>query len=47
MEKPTSGDIYINDVKISDYDSKTLLQNMSVLFQDFRKYSNPYSSVNY
>ena len=38
MEKPSSGDIYINDIKMSEYDPKVLLQNMSVLFQDFRNY---------
>jgi ABC-type transport system involved in cytochrome bd biosynthesis fused ATPase/permease subunit len=36
LEKPSSGDIYINDVKMSDYNPKILISNMSVLFQDFR-----------
>jgi ABC-type multidrug transport system fused ATPase/permease subunit len=35
LEKPTSGDIYINDIKVSEYDPKILRANMSILFQDF------------
>jgi ABC-type multidrug transport system fused ATPase/permease subunit len=35
LDKPTSGEIYINDVKASDYDTNVLRANMSVLFQDF------------
>jgi ABC-type bacteriocin/lantibiotic exporter with double-glycine peptidase domain len=38
LEKPSSGDIYINDIKMSEYDPKVMLQNMSVLFQDFRNF---------
>jgi ABC-type multidrug transport system fused ATPase/permease subunit len=36
LEKPTSGAIYINDVKMKRYDPKVLRANMSTLFQDFR-----------
>jgi ABC-type multidrug transport system fused ATPase/permease subunit len=35
LEQPTSGDIYINDIKMSEYDPKILRANMSILFQDF------------
>lgn len=38
LEEPSSGDIYINDIKISEYDPKVLIANMSVLFQDFRNF---------
>ena len=46
LEKPSSGDIYINDIKMSEYDPKVLLQNMSVLFQDFRNFW-PRSRINF
>jgi ABC-type multidrug transport system fused ATPase/permease subunit len=36
LEKPTSGEIYINDIKMSEYDPKVLRANISTLFQDFR-----------
>jgi len=36
FEKPTSGDIYINDIPMSRYDPKVLRAHMSTLFQDFR-----------
>jgi ABC-type bacteriocin/lantibiotic exporter with double-glycine peptidase domain len=36
IDKPTEGEIHINDHKMSDYDPKVLYANMSVLFQDFR-----------
>lgn len=36
IDKPTEGEILINDHKTSDYDPKVLYANMSVLFQDFR-----------
>jgi ABC-type multidrug transport system fused ATPase/permease subunit len=37
LEKPTKGEIYINDINISEYDPKVLRANISTLFQDFRK----------
>ena len=37
LETPTNGDIYINDIKMSEYNPNVLLANMSILFQDFRK----------
>ena len=36
LDKPTIGDIYINDVNVSNYDPKILRVNMSILFQEFR-----------
>jgi ABC-type cobalamin/Fe3+-siderophores transport system ATPase subunit len=36
IDKPTEGEIHINDHKMSDYNPKVLYANMSVLFQDFR-----------
>jgi ABC-type ATPase involved in cell division len=36
IEKPTQGQILINDVDVSQYDSQIVRTKMSVLFQDFR-----------
>ena len=36
LDKPTVGEIYINDVNVSRYDPKILRINMSILFQEFR-----------
>jgi ABC-type bacteriocin/lantibiotic exporter with double-glycine peptidase domain len=36
IDKPTEGEIHVNDHKMSDYNPKVLFANMSVLFQDFR-----------
>jgi ATP-binding cassette, subfamily B, bacterial len=38
LEKPTSGNIFINDIDVSEYDPNVLRTNMSILFQDFRKH---------
>jgi len=38
LEKPTSGNIYVNDIDVAQYESQTLRTNMSVLFQDFRTF---------
>ena len=36
LNKPTVGDIFINEVNASEYDPKILRLNMSILFQEFR-----------
>lgn len=36
LEKPTKGNIYINDVNVAEYLPKVVRTKMSVLFQDFR-----------
>jgi len=36
IDKPSTGEILINDRKMSEYDQNVLYANMSVLFQDFR-----------
>src|SRR5277367_1012789 len=36
LDKPTKGDIYINDVSLNEYDHNILRLNMSILFQEFR-----------
>jgi len=36
LEKPTKGNIYINDIDVSEYIPKVVRTKMSVLFQDFR-----------
>jgi len=36
IDKPTAGEIFINDRNMSEYDQNVLYANMSVLFQDFR-----------
>lgn len=38
LDKPTAGDILVNDRKMSEYDPTVLYANMSVLFQDFRTF---------
>src|SRR5436190_24207840 len=40
FEKPSSGDILVNGVSVSQYNPQVLRSNMSVLFQDFCKYYN-------
>ena len=44
LEQPSSGNIYINDIDVLEYEPQTLRTNMSILFQDFRisysKYTN-------
>lgn len=36
LDKPTTGEIYINGRKAEEYNPKVLRANMSILFQDFR-----------
>ena len=36
LERPSSGNIYVNDIDVSEYEPQTLRTNMSILFQDFR-----------
>jgi ATP-binding cassette subfamily B protein len=38
LETPTSGNIYINDIEIREYEPQTIRTNMSILFQDFRTF---------
>jgi ABC-type multidrug transport system fused ATPase/permease subunit len=45
LEKPTTGQILINDVDISEYDPKIVRANMSVLFQDFRTSPSHFTNV--
>jgi ABC-type multidrug transport system fused ATPase/permease subunit len=44
-EVPTQGEIYINDINISEYDPAVLRKYMSILFQDFRTAFNALSLI--
>lgn len=39
LYKPTSGEIYINDININDYDYNSYIKNISAVFQDFKLFA--------